>query len=240
MTDHPLVRLRNLAVAYGPDPVPALGPLDLDIGGHEALGVLGESGAGKSTIALELLGLLALKGARRISGEGEYRIDRRRIGYIPQDPLSALDPLFSVGSQLAEGGAGPEEIREALERVHLPLRSFSLQSYPHELSGGMRQRIVIAMALLHKPALLIADEPTSSLDMTLQAGIMKLFREIHVSGIPFVFISHNIPLAANFCDRLVIMRKGKIVETGTPEQIMERPADAYTRGLIASLPRFQP
>lgn len=235
-----LLRCRALKLGYGSGDhaVPVLGPLDLDLFEGEALGVLGESGAGKSTLGYEVLGLLHEKSGCRISGTLETRLRPEEIGFIPQDPLSSLDPLFSIGSQMRESGASEFEIREALERVHLPLEKISLKSYPHELSGGMRQRVVIAMALLRKPKLLVADEPTSSLDVTLQAQVVKLFREIHAQGVGFLFITHHVLLAANFCDRLVVLRAGRLIETGTPAQILESPQDAYTASLVAAVPRL--
>jgi len=234
-----LIEFRQVILTYGKgERRTVIGPLDLEVFENEALGIIGESGAGKSTAALEMLGLLALKEGARVAGEVKNRLAPREISYIPQDPLSALDPLFSIGSQLAESGAGKDLVREALTRVHLPLEKISLQSYPHELSGGMRQRVVIAMALLHKPRLIIADEPTSSLDMTLQAEVMKLFRQIRNTGVSFVFITHNLPLAANFCDRLLVMKNGKKIETGTPAQIMENPREPYTCQLVESSPRL--
>lgn len=236
-----LLRCRGLRLGYGKgaSAVPVLGPLDLELAEGEALGVLGESGAGKSTLGYEVLGLLHEKGGGRISGELETSLKPEEIGFIPQDPLSSLDPLFTVGFQMRETGASETAIREALERVHLPPEKISLKSYPHELSGGMRQRVVIAMALLRKPRLLVADEPTSSLDVTLQAQVLALFREIHAQGVSFLFITHHVLLAANFCGRLAVLRSGKLVETGTPSQILERPREAYTASLVAAVPRLR-
>jgi peptide/nickel transport system permease protein len=234
----PLIRVRGLELAYeGEKGVQKrIGPLDLDIFENEALGVIGESGAGKSTLGFELLELLPYKGGRRTSGIVETALAPGEIAFIPQDPLSSLDPLFTIGSQLREAGGTPESIRTVLEKVRLPLENISLNSYPHELSGGMRQRLVIALALLKRPKLLIADEPTSSLDVTLQAEIMKLFRDIRSEGVSFLFITHHVLLAASFCDRMAVMRDGKIVETGMPVQIMEHPAQLYTAQLVKAVP----
>jgi len=232
-----IVQARGLCLGYEKGKV-AAGPLDLEIREGEALGILGESGAGKSTLGYEILGLLQEKGGSRVGGDLHCHLDPLEIGFIPQDPLSSLDPLFSIGSQMKELGADASEIQTALRRVHLSLDNISLKSYPHELSGGMRQRLVIAMALLRSPRLVIADEPTSSLDVTLQAEILKLFREIHAEGVAFLFITHHVLLAANFCDRLAVMQAGSIVETGTPREIMETPRHAYTAALVAAVPRL--
>ncbi|HTL46888.1 MAG TPA: ABC transporter ATP-binding protein [Verrucomicrobiae bacterium] len=236
-----LVQARGLELVYKTEKggQAAVGPLNLDIREHEALGIIGESGAGKSTLGFELLGLLNHKNGMRTAGTLETSLRPEDIAFVPQDPLSSLDPLFSIGSHLKEAGGTRETIAETLQKVHLPLENISLRSYPHELSGGMRQRLMIALALLRRPKLLIADEPTSSLDMTLQAEIMKLFGEIRGQGLTFLFITHHVLLAASFCDRLAVMKDGKIVETGTPEEIMERPKQLYTAKLVAAVPALK-
>lgn len=214
-----------------------IGPVSFSVSQGEALGIIGESGAGKSTLGFEILGLLSRKGGRRVGGHFQYHgLSCEETAFIPQDPLSALDPLFSIGSQMREVDPSMENIENVLRRVHLPLKTISLKSYPHELSGGMRQRLVIAMALLRKPRLLIADEPTSSLDMLLQAEILELFRELHRGGLSFVFITHHLPLAASFCERLLVMQDGKIVEAGAPQDLFERPAHPMTQLLVRSIP----
>ncbi len=234
-----LIRAKDLTLIY---PVlggktTQIGPVNFSIAEGESVGLLGESGAGKSTLGFEILGLLAHKGGRRLSGQLEYEgLETDEIAFIPQDPLSALDPLFSIGSQLREIDPSGESLFEALRRAHLPLETISLKSYPHELSGGMRQRLVIAMALLRRPKLIIADEPTSSLDMILQAGILELFHELHRSGIAFLFITHHLPLAANFCSRMMILRDGQVVEEGASGKILQNPAHPYTRLLVDSVP----
>lgn len=235
----PLVSAHELVLSYplkgGRSTV--IGPVSFSVARGEALGIIGESGAGKSTLGFEILGLLSHKGGQRLSGRLEYQgLACEETAFIPQDPLSALDPLFSIGSQLREVDPSMENIENVLKRVHLPLNTISLKSYPHELSGGMRQRLVIAMALLRKPRLLIADEPTSSLDMLLQAGILELFRELHRDGLSFVFITHHLPLAASFCEKLIVMQEGKIVEAGTPQDLFERPAHPMTQLLVRSVP----
>lgn len=234
-----LLRAKDLTLVYPvPGGVPTkIGPVNFSIAEGEAVGLLGESGAGKSTLGFEILGLLGFKGGKRLGGQIEYEgLETDEIAFIPQDPLSALDPLFSIGSQLREIDPSGESVFEVLRKVHLPLETISLKSYPHELSGGMRQRLVIARALLRRPKLIIADEPTSSLDMILQAGILELFRELHKSGIAFLFITHHLPLAANFCRRMIILREGQIVEEGAAEKILQKPVHPYTRLLIDSVP----
>ena len=234
-----LFEIRGLELSYGNKKSAAtVGPLDLDIFENESLGIIGESGAGKSTLGLELLGLLEFKGGRQLAGNVRTNLKSEQMSYIPQDPVSSLDPLFSIGSQLGEITKSSKEMEEALARVHLSLEKMSLKSYPHELSGGMRQRLLIAMALLRRPRLVVADEPTSSLDVTLQSEVMNLFREIKRSGVSFLFITHNLPLAASFCSRLVIMQLGRIVEFGFTEEIIKNPKNVYTQKLLKSIPRL--
>lgn len=247
-----ILELKDLLLAYPGKEGARIGPVSADLYQGEALGLVGESGAGKSTIGLEIVGLLSYKGAYRLGGEIVTQLKKDDMAYIPQDPLSCLDPLFSIGHQLREiasysckrrGETAPQkrddEIRKALASVHLSLEKISLKSYPHELSGGMRQRLVIAMVLLCKPRLIIADEPTSSLDVILQAEIMKLFGEIRRSGITFLFITHKVPLAAQFCDRVLIMQSGKMVEAGRADTLFRHPKQKYTQMLVESVPRLE-
>jgi ABC-type dipeptide/oligopeptide/nickel transport system ATPase component len=238
----PMIQAEKLVLSYelADGKSTEIGPVTFEIKNGEAVGLIGESGAGKSTLGFEILGLLPFKGGKRTSGSLDYEgMTCRDTAYIPQDPLSALDPLFSIGSQMREIDSSRENILDALRRAHLPLETMSLKSYPHELSGGMRQRVVIAMALLRRPRLLIADEPTSSLDMILQAGILELFRELHREGQSFLFITHHLPLAASFCERLLVMRDGKIVEEGAPKEIFEHPKHPYTRLLVEAVPELK-
>lgn len=236
-----LLEIKNLELGYGNrnNFAKAAGPVSFSIEKGEALGLIGESGAGKSTLGLEILGLLRFKGGVRLAGEIVAEISPRRMAYIPQDPGAALDPLFSIGSQLRERSGNFGEIEEALGKVHLSLDKISLKSYPHELSGGMKQRVLIAMALLRQPEFIVMDEPTSSLDVTLQAEMMVLFREIRSWGLTFLFITHNLPLAASFCERIAIMQSGKIVEMGKTREIFSRPQNSYTRMLMDAVPRLE-
>lgn len=236
-----LIEVRELSLAYriGKRLQEVVGSVSFRIGQGEALGLIGESGAGKSTLALGILDLLKIRGGERTRGEIRTSISPREIAYIPQDPLASMDPLFSIGSQMGEITRDEELIREALRRVHLSLGKISLKSYPHELSGGMRQRVLIAMALLHRPKLIVADEPTASLDVLLQAEIMRLFAEIKSQGVSFLFVTHHIPLAKAFCDCLIILRSGKAVEEGLPQKVCENPEHPYTRELMESIPVFR-
>jgi ABC-type dipeptide/oligopeptide/nickel transport system ATPase component len=217
----------------------AVGPVSFYLSEGECLGLIGESGAGKSTVALEVLGLLRYRGGVRLSGELVRNVPGNRIAYIPQDPLSAMDPLCSIGALFRAAGSRAEDARGALEQVRLPLNRISLNSYPHELSGGMRQRVLIALALARKASLIVADEPTSSLDVTVQAGILDLFSEIKKQGVAFLLVTHNVPIAKNFCDRVAVMRQGSIVESGAAGQVLGRPAHSYTRALLEAVPSLR-
>lgn len=234
----PLIRIEKLELKYenGRKTLPAVGPLDLEIRSGEALGLIGESGAGKSTLGLCLLGLLARKNGRITGGRIVSALKAEEIAYIPQDPQASLDPLCAIGKFLNEICPDPGKITEALRRVRLTGERNSLKSYPHELSGGMQQRLLIAAALLRSPKMIIADEPTASLDMLLQREIVRLFKEIQNTGITFLFISHNIALAGTFCDRLAIMKNGRVVEVAPTGEIFKTPSQNYTRELIDSLP----
>jgi len=216
----------------------AVGPIDFEMREGECVGLIGESGAGKSTLALEILGLLGWKSGERVAGRLDLYIKRDEIAYIPQDPHASLDPLCSIGDHFREIAKKNSLIGKTLEQVRLPLDKISLRSYPHELSGGMKQRVLIAMALLRQPKLIVADEPTSSLDVTLQADIMDLFRQIHGGGIAFLFVTHQVPLTRDFCERVVIMRSGIIAEQGPLPHLFSNPANPYTRMLIDSVPRL--
>ncbi len=224
----------------------------------EVLGLVGQSGAGKSTISLAILKLLDTKGG---AASGQVLLDSRdlmplsqkqmrevrgkQIGLVLQSPLSSLNPSLTVGTQLREawrahknGPAPTRDLLELLKSVSLPAEEALLRSYPRQLSVGLAQRFLIALAILHRPPLLIADEPTSALDVITQAGILQLFtrlnRELRMG---ILYISHDLLSIACLCNRIAILHRGEIVETGTTEQIFTRPAHPYTQELIASLPR---
>jgi peptide/nickel transport system ATP-binding protein len=261
-----LLAVEDLEVVYHTDAgvLPALTEVSFSVGRGQIVGVVGESGCGKSTLGAALLRLLPPNGelvggrvlfdGRDLAGlsAGELREVRGRgIATIFQDPLTSLNPTFTVGQQMidaqrAHGGRGEarkalrERAVEALTRVGIPDAARRVDNHPHEFSGGMRQRIMIAIALLHEPALLIADEATSALDVTLEAQILKLLMEINAShGTAILLISHNLGVIAEVCERVVVMYAGRAVEEGDIYAIFDRPLHPYTRALLAAVPSPQ-
>jgi oligopeptide transport system ATP-binding protein len=239
--------------------VQAVNGVSLTVAAAETVGVVGESGCGKSQLFLGVLGLLAGNG--QVSGSARYRgrellgltrgeldqIRGRRLAMIFQDAMAALNPYLTIGRQLAEvlvchlGLSGADARRRAiavLDRVRIPEARRRYHCYPHEFSGGMRQRVMIAMALLCQPELLIADEPTTALDVTVQAQILSLLRELRQeSQASIVLITHDLGVVAGLCERVLVMYAGRVVETGAVQDIFYRPQHPYTRGLLASSPR---
>jgi peptide/nickel transport system ATP-binding protein len=236
-----------------------LNNVSLSVKAGETVGIVGESGCGKSLTALSILNLLPRRGCLRTGnivfegsdiatyGEGEMRKVRgRRIGMIFQEPVSALDPVFTVGDQITETLRThfPISRQDAWERAVAALDSVGIASprqcasmYPMSLSGGMRQRVMIAMALVCEPRLLIADEPTTALDVTIQAQIMDLLLDLgQRTGTAILFITHNLGLVAESCQRMLTMYAGQVVEDGPVEAILSRPLHPYTAGLLRSLP----
>ncbi|SIT06650.1 dipeptide/oligopeptide/nickel ABC transporter permease/ATP-binding protein [Paracoccus saliphilus] len=240
----------------------AVNQVSLHIEPGECLGIIGESGSGKSVTALSIMGLVASPpgvitgGAVKFEGRNlldlpfrELRDMRgRRIAYIFQDPLATLHPLYTVGDQMAEaitvhsGTSRADTRRRALEllkTVRIPNAERRLDNYPHELSGGMRQRVGIAMALCNEPDLIIADEPTTALDVTVQAQILALLADLRRErGLSIMFITHDFGVVGQLCDRVAVMYAGRIVEEGPTAQVLETPAHPYTRRLIASVPEL--
>ena len=239
--------------------VEALCGIDLDIGQGEAVGVVGESGSGKSLTALAVMRLIAPPG--RITGgtvkllgrnlvglsEADMRSVRgREISIVFQDSAASLNPAFTIGRQLFDvitthqalrGSAARHAAEEALALVGLP--PGRLDAYPHQFSGGMRQRVLIAMAIACQPKLLIADEPTTALDVTVQLQIMQLLASLRQRlGLALMFITHNLDLMAEICDRAYVLYGGRIMETAPVEDIFLRPRHPYTRGLLACIPRL--
>jgi oligopeptide/dipeptide ABC transporter ATP-binding protein len=231
----------------------------LDAG--ETLGVVGESGSGKTTLALSLLRLLPtaariVGGAIRFDGddlmeksEVEMRhIRGKRIAMILQDPMASLNPLFTIGDQVAEPIRVHEhesrrsawnKARGLLEAVRIAAPGQRVREFPHQLSGGMRQRIVGAIAISCEPRLLIADEPTTSLDVTIQAQYLSLLRDLQKEhGLALIFITHNLGIVAKMCDAVAVMYAGRLVESGPVRQIFNAPAHPYTKALIESIPRL--
>ncbi len=228
----------------------------------ETLGLVGESGSGKSMTCLSIVRLVPRPAARILGGEvlldGEdlllkseremQQIRGRRVAMILQDPMSSLNPVFSIGMQMREplsmyhglrGGALVARAAELLASVRIPSPAARLRAFPHQLSGGMRQRVVGAMAIAGPPRLLIADEPTTSLDLTIQAQYLGLLKELQQRyRFAMIFVTHNRGIVARTCDRVAVMYAGRIVETGPVRQIFTSPAHPYTQALLESIPRF--
>jgi oligopeptide/dipeptide ABC transporter ATP-binding protein len=260
----PLLEVEDLRVEFSTRRglVRAVRGLSYELGAGETLGIVGESGSGKSVAALAVLGLLPARSARITSGsvrfrgeelvgQGERRMRAIRgtgIALIFQDPLSSLNPVLTIGRQISEqleahgkasGRAAMRRAVELLERVGIPDPDRRVRQHPHELSGGMRQRAMIAMALSCEPALLIADEPTTALDVTIQAQIVELLSELRSSlGMAVLLITHDLGVVAGFADRVAVMYAGRIVERGETQPLLARPAHPYTAGLLASIPRL--
>ncbi len=252
----------SITTWYGNKP-PVLNTVSLEMMRGEVLGLIGQSGSGKSTIAMSILRLIELKGGR-VSGsvcfqgrdllkmkESEMRRLRgSEIALVLQSPLTSLNPALRIGTQMKEAwkahACGPNcealaRIREALTNVSLPNDDEFLQRFPSQLSVGQAQRVLIAMAVLHRPALLIADEPTSALDVITQAEILQLFRKLNRElGMGILFISHDLLSVANICDKIAILNKGEIVEYGVTSQVFNQPVHPYTQQLIGALPSRPP
>jgi ABC-type glutathione transport system ATPase component len=247
-------------VRYGDKPA-VLQDVELHIRKGEVLGLIGQSGSGKSTLALAILGLLDRKRTRT---EGTIEFDGcellnlserdlrslrgRKIALVLQSPLSSLNPVLKIRTQLTESWRAhasgsradcDRAIREALDSVSLPSADEFLRKYPSQMSIGQAQRVLIAMAVLHRPALLIADEATSALDVITQSEILALFRELNrSSGMSILYISHDLASVAGICDRVAILHEGCIVETGGTLQVLTSPNDDYTRRLMAAMPKM--
>src|SRR5579872_3009573 len=257
----PLLSVRDLEVFFrhGRGWLRVIDGVSFDVAPGETVGIVGESGSGKTVTGLTILGLLP-HGLVRTTGEIRFqgqnidaldesemrRIRGRRISMIFQEPMTALDPVFTVGEQIAETlrthtGCSPKEAREraiaALDQVGIPLPKQRADEYPHQLSGGMRQRVMIAIALACEPSLLIADEPTTALDVTIQAQIIELLLKlVQARGTSLIFISHNLGVVAQCCSRMVTMYAGQVVETGVIDDVLEHPLHPYTSGLLRSMP----
>jgi oligopeptide/dipeptide ABC transporter ATP-binding protein len=265
MTGEPLLRLENLSTHYvsaqGARVVRAVDDVSLSLDAGETLGIVGESGSGKSTLALTILRVLP-PAARIVGGrmvfEGEDLVDKsdaemrairgKRIAMILQDPMASLNPLFTIGNQVAEPirvhqgaprATAWRRARELLKAVRIPSPETRVLQYPHEMSGGMRQRIVGAIGISCEPRLLIADEPTTSLDLTIQAQYLHLLRELQREhGLALIFITHNLGIVAKMCDQLAVMYAGRLVESGPVSRIFNTPAHPYTEALLNSIPRM--
>jgi peptide/nickel transport system ATP-binding protein len=268
-----LLRVRDLRIVFGAQE--AVRGVSFWIAPGETLGLVGESGSGKSATSLAVMGLLG--GSARVSGAIEFasptdddkavmngtpeellrlpeeamrRLRGRSVAMVFQEPMTALNPVMTVGRQIGEAWlahhprTGRREVRErvlaAMREVALPEPERRIDDYPHQFSGGQRQRIVIAMALICKPRLLIADEPTTALDVTVQAQILALLKQLREEhGLAMLFISHDLAVVGQVADRVAVMRHGEIVEQGSVQQVLTRPQHAYTQRLLASAPSMR-
>jgi oligopeptide/dipeptide ABC transporter ATP-binding protein len=260
-----LLQVRGLATEFSADSgiARALDDISFDLRPGETLGIVGESGCGKSVTALSILRLLPKPAGQIVGGEVSFEgrdllnlsaeemheIRGNRIAMIFQEPMTALNPVYRIGRQLNETLAlhnpqmSNEQIDRAsiemLRRVGIPAPERRMKEYPHQLSGGMRQRVMIAIALLCHPQILIADEPTTALDVTIQAQILQLLKDLQQeSGMSIVFITHDLGVIAEMCDRVLVMYGGRIIEQAPVNTIFEDPRHPYTWGLLHSIPRL--
>jgi len=240
----------------------ALDDISFDIAPGEILGVVGESGAGKSLTGAAIIGLLeppgrVAGGQIRLAGQRIDNLDAdamrkirgRRIGAIFQDPLTSLNPLYTIGRQLTEtiqvhlaldGAAARQRAIELLQATGIPAAEQRIDQYPHQFSGGMRQRVVIALALAAQPELIVADEPTTALDVSIQAQIIALLRQITKDqGAAVMLVTHDMGVIAETCDRVAVMYAGRIVEIGPVAEVIHHPAHPYTAGLMGSIPSME-
>lgn len=260
----PLLDVRELVVEFPTrrGTLRALDRVSFTIETGEVLGVVGESGAGKSLTGAAIIGLLEPPG--RIAGgqilldggriddlppERMRRVRGRQIGAVFQDPLTTLNPLYTVGRQLAETMQAHQDLSDAearrravgwLERVGIPAAAQRVDAYPHEFSGGMRQRVVIALALCAEPRLVIADEPTTALDVSVQAQVIALLKQLaRERGTAVMLVTHDMGVIAETADRVAVMYAGRIVEIGPVREVVQRPAHPYTQGLMGSIPSLE-
>jgi ABC-type dipeptide/oligopeptide/nickel transport system ATPase component len=251
-----LLEVEDLNISFGR--TPAVRDLSFQIGRGESLGIVGESGSGKSVTSLSILKLLppqaGVTGSIRFSGEelltaseeNMRKLRGRAMTMIFQEPMSALNPLMRVGDQVAEAVSAHERVskREAWDRavaalneVAIPNAATRARDYPHQLSGGQRQRVMIAMAIVNRPQLLIADEPTTALDVTVQAQILDLLSQLREKfSLAMLFISHDLGVVSQVTDRVIVMYRGQMLESGSARQVFTAPAHEYTRGLLNAIP----
>ncbi len=258
-----LLRVRNLQTEFATDRgrVRAVQGISFDLDEGEVLGVVGESGSGKSVAALSIMRMVPQPPGRvtadELSFEGTELLDvseaeardirGSRIAMVFQDPMRSLNPVLTIGRQLTEvlrrhqnmvRSEARKRAIELLEMVGIPLAEKRLDTYPHQLSGGMRQRVMVAIAISCHPRLLIADEATTALDVTIQAQIIELVKKLqHDMGTAVIWISHDLGVVAGMCDRVNVMYAGRIVETGAIDEVFDKPSHGYTLGLMASTPR---
>jgi oligopeptide/dipeptide ABC transporter ATP-binding protein len=265
MAGEPLLRLDKLSTHYiaggGLRVVRAVDEISLTVDAGETLGIVGESGSGKSTLALTMMRVLPMA-AKIVGGhmwfEGEDLVRKsdaemreirgKRIAMVLQDPMASLNPLFTIGNQIAEPiqvhenasrATAWDRARALLKAVRIPSPETRVRQFPHEMSGGMRQRIVGAIGMSCEPRLLIADEPTTSLDLTIQAQYLNLLRDLQREhGLALIFITHNLGIVAKMCDQLAVMYAGRLVESGPVSRIFNAPQHPYTKALLNSIPRM--
>ncbi|WP_299055032.1 ABC transporter ATP-binding protein [uncultured Nocardioides sp.] len=266
VSDHgePLLSVRDLSVTFGlrgQRAVRAVDEVSFDIRPGQHVGLVGESGSGKSVTSLALMGLLPKRGVK-VGGQALYRgedlltkdrkamagLRGREIAMVFQDPMTSLNPVVRIGVQLTEvitrhtdsnKSAAQDRARELLAQVGIPDPGRRLREYPHQLSGGMRQRVLIAIALACRPRLLIADEPTTALDVTIQAQVLEVLKDLVAdTDAALLMITHDLGVVAGLCDEVNVMYSGRIVESATREKLFARPRHPYTGGLLASIPRL--
>lgn len=266
VSDRPILRVRDLAVTFAPRTakgagVAAVSGVSFDLGPGEVLAIVGETGCGKSATALALMGLLP--GSAKVDGvveldgvdflalgeQARSRVRGRRVSMIFQDPLSALNPVLTVGIQITEvlrrhmkmsRRVAVHRARQLLDDVGIPDPDRRLNEYPHQLSGGMRQRVMIAIAIACDPDVLIADEPTTALDTTIQAQILELLQELsRRKSMALILITHDLGVVAGMADRVLVMYGGLVVESAGRYELFDSPRHRYTNGLLGSLPRLE-
>ena len=255
-----MLEIRDLHVKFHTSSREAVGGISLTIADGEILGLVGESGSGKSVTAMSIAGLLPrkqcdLRGDILLDGQDLLHAERsalrrlhgRKIGVVFQEPMVSMDPLMRVGEQVGETlrihnpEIGPEERRarvlEAMADVELPRPEEAYSKYPHEMSGGQQQRAMIAAAIVSRPSLLLLDEPTTALDVTIQAQILELLKKLNREmGMSMLFISHNLNVVRKLCTRVAVMQRGLLVETGNTQDVFFHPQHPYTKKLIESIP----
>jgi len=261
----PLLRVSDLQTHYfsfgGTRVVKAVDRVSFTLGEGETIGLVGESGCGKTTTCLSVVGLLP-PAARIVGGSIEFngeelttkrpremrRIRGRQIAMILQDPMASLNPLFSIYWQVAEpayhhqgtrGRSLRQRVRDLLRAVRIASPEVRMREYPHQMSGGMRQRVVGAIAMAGEPKLIIADEPTTNLDVTIQAQYLEVLKDIQQqSGVALIFVTHNLGIVAKMCDKMAVMYAGKIVEHGAVRDLFRDPKHPYTQALLGSMPKL--
>ena len=264
--DTPLLKVEQLATEFTTEQgiARALDDISFELNPGETLGIVGESGCGKSVTSLSIMRLLPKPAGRIVGGQVFFKdkeltnlpaddmhyIRGNRIAMIFQEPMTALNPVYRIGRQLGETFAlhnpqmNKQEIKQAsieiLEKVGIPAPEQRLKEYPHQLSGGMRQRVMIAIALSCKPDILIADEPTTALDVTIQAQILQLMKDLQQeTGMAIMFITHDLGVIAELCDKAVVMYAGRIIEQAEINDLFDHPRHPYTHGLLKAIPRLE-